>query len=399
MFKEIADTCYVPLLKLLKSCKHLRISLNTPLSLLEQMEKCGYKSWIDDMKLLIDKGQVEIVGSAAYHTLLTKVPPAIAEKQIILNEYALGYYYGRRTGFEGEKAILVKDLLGFFPPELAINSDLVSLVSNLGYEWILADESSFVDTPDVVGGSIVKFKNIKTALVVRSRELSNTLAFKRDSDISTLKDSLSSSNIVLALDGETFGHHNKDGISLLYNIYDQMLNMNNEFQKVTEYVNNYSAKVSSSLETVQESTWGTSDSDMIKGDIYPLWRVEGNKVNTLHWQLFNVVINSTSFDNKVVLHDEYSNVPLWDPKTIYSAEDMLLKDKVTLDILFMKCLSSDQFWWSSNKTLNNGIHLYDKDMLLSSLSLYSSYASLLKDPKLSSEINNLISDIKFELNK
>lgn len=39
VLKEIANTCYSPLLKLLKSKKNIQLTFNIPLSLLEWLEK------------------------------------------------------------------------------------------------------------------------------------------------------------------------------------------------------------------------------------------------------------------------------------------------------------------------------------------------------------------------
>ena len=113
-FRKVAGESYLPLVKFLKDKKYLKVTLNTPLSLLEQMDKYGYNEWLSDVKTLVESGRVELVGSGAYHPLLTKIPVDIAERQVILNEFGLGYYFGRRTGFEGESAVLVKNLNGFF---------------------------------------------------------------------------------------------------------------------------------------------------------------------------------------------------------------------------------------------------------------------------------------------
>lgn len=80
------------------------------------MDKYGYYEWIDDVKNLYDNERVELVGSGAYHPLLTQLPIELMEDQIILNEKGLGYYFGSRKDFEGSPAIMLKDVKGFFPP-------------------------------------------------------------------------------------------------------------------------------------------------------------------------------------------------------------------------------------------------------------------------------------------
>jgi predicted glycosyl hydrolase (DUF1957 family) len=197
-FNAIYSSCYYPLLKLIKNKKDFRVTLNTPLSLLQQMDAYGHSDWIELLKDLVSNEKIELMGSAAYHPLLTKIPQQIAEEEIILNEYGLGYYLGRRSGFEGEPSILIKDLNGFFPPELAVNQNLITSLCSLGYKWVIADELAVPKGPGIYE---LKEENIK--LVIRSRDLSNAISFKRDSDISEIKGMLNGDKVIV-LDGETW---------------------------------------------------------------------------------------------------------------------------------------------------------------------------------------------------
>ena len=124
-FNTICTQVYFPLIKYIKNKKNFSAVLSIPLSLIEQMDRYGHKSWIEDVKILFENERIELTGGAAYHPLLTKIPEIFVEKQIVLNEYGLGYYLGRKSGFEGEASIMIKNLDGFFPPELALNFDFV----------------------------------------------------------------------------------------------------------------------------------------------------------------------------------------------------------------------------------------------------------------------------------
>ena len=173
VFNDIASSCYLPLLKLIKNQKDFKVTLNVPLSLLQQMEYYGFSLWIDSLKELVDAGKVEITGSAAYHPLLTKIPVEYAEKQIILNEYGLGYYLGRKTGFEGEPSVMIRNLNGFFPPEMAIDESVLNILDDLGYKWVVVDESALAG--DNYRNRVIALKDRNIKLVVRDREMSNIL--------------------------------------------------------------------------------------------------------------------------------------------------------------------------------------------------------------------------------
>jgi len=164
VFRQVATECYIPLLKFIKNQKNSKFTLNVPLSLLEQMDKYGYNYWLNDLKDMVSSERVEILGSAAYHALLPKVPAQFVEREIVLNEYGLGYYLGARQGFEGEPSIMLKNVSGFFPPELAVSTDLLHTVSSMGYSWMLVDETSIhIEKLNAyVTGNIYNFSDIPT---------------------------------------------------------------------------------------------------------------------------------------------------------------------------------------------------------------------------------------------
>lgn len=362
-FNAIYSSCYSPLLKLIKNKKDFHVTLNTPLSLLQQMDSYGHSDWIDLLKELINAGKVEITGSAAYHPLLTKIPNNIVEEQIILNEYGLGYYLGRRNGFEGEPSILVKNLCGFFPPELAVNSSLVKTLAELGYSWVIADEPSVTSGPGI---HEISQENVK--LIIRNRDLSNTISFKRDSNIRDFSNMLNGDKIVV-LDGETFGHHNVEGLLLLENIVNHVHYLNGDLVSVSSFIDKVDNSTQlNSIEDIKESSWGTSDGEVLAGNVYPMWDNPGNKLHEALWKLQRDFI--ATFDNYFSEEEEVKdceNTPVW--------KEFPNKD-IQAKILFMQALSSDQFWWASHKIMPDGTVLYNENMVKRSLSIYRNLLSL-----------------------
>lgn len=390
IFKRIADECYIPLIRFLKNNKNFKVTLNTPLSLLELLDKYGYNSLISDMHVLLDRKQIELVGCGAYHPLLTKIPGPLAEKEIILNEYGLGYYFGRRQGFEGENAILISDINGFFPPELAVNNDVLGILDSLGYRWVVVDQTAVLNEEP---SSVYSFPNLSIKVLARNAQLSNMLAFARSSVIDGLSEALlSTNNHLLALDGETFGHHNKSGINLLYSIAEVLASINMTTATYSEYLNRSTYKEISGL---SESTWSSIVKDSVIVNTYPLWESENNLIQTCQWLLLNTIIRTPLNTETMIQDDNYANKALWNVETVLATiKDPILSRDIIKEAALMKLLASDQFFWSSGVTLPLGEHLYDKVMLEKFLDHYSSFLNLLPAEELSHDISSQIEELR-----
>lgn len=380
-FALIFNSCYAPLLKFIKSQKNFRLTLNIPLSLLEQLDKYGYVSWISELKDLVDSERVSLTGCAAYHALLTKIPPRFVEEQVQLNEYGLAYYLGRHTGFEGESSLLIKDLNGFFPPELAINEKVASSIKELGYQWILADECAISENVEHragiydYGDGDASFK-----VVIRDRDLSNLISFKRDDDISdvvsAIKDISKKKNYcIIALDGEAFGHHYKDGLLMLGNLISYLSQIGFDFATVDEIITETS-KCKGKLDVVRESCWGASDYDITQGTIYPFWQDLSNDTHNLQWDIVRQIF--TQFENTSLIDFStgYETLPIWNSAAVEHIGNPKVKQYVMVEVLLHKCMHSDQFWWASRKKLPIGVYLYNKDMITKAFDLFVQLANV-----------------------
>ncbi|MFA6982042.1 MAG: hypothetical protein WC243_03415 [Patescibacteria group bacterium] len=398
-FREIAHSSYIPLLKFLKTHKNVNISLNVPLSLLSQMDAYGYDSWISDLKDLVHNDRVELVGSAAYHPILTKLPREFAERQVILNEYGMGYYFGRHTGFEGEEAIMIKDLKGFFPPELAVNDDLVKMLNDLGYEWVLVDATAI---PESVNDShkygVFSLDNYNTKVVCRNRLFSNMLSFKRDLNMVEVIDSLNffkanNRSFCAVLDGEFFGHHFDKGIDFLELLAESMSEIGINIITISDYVRGDSVQRMSSI---SESSWGASDEDMKKGEFYPMWCNSKNAIHKLQWELLHELLDvytaSEYFDVKNP--DDYQILPVWLPKKMDDIKDKTLRKTLEVELAVNKALASDQFWWASGIGLPTGQILYSGDMIIRSLNMYKEVSKVLENRPFDRFVDESIENLK-----
>ena len=373
VLKDIVKNCYAPLLKVIKENKKLNLTMNIPLALLEQLDRLGYSNLIEDIKLLADQGRVELTGTGAYHPLLSKLPEEMVYKQIALNELAYGYYFGTDKDFEGEDCYMIKDVRGFFPPEMAINESLLKVLSDMGYEWVLLDEYAL---PEIVrkshqNGTYYALSNYSAKVLVRNRGLSNLLAFNRDFNVSATAEDIkrNGDNAILALDAETFGHHYKDGVGFFDNLMRELAKMGVEFGTISQALKYMEEKP---VSAVLESTWSTVDAD-----IYSMWVNEENPVNKALWDLFDFIhsravdlvdlIGSGESSRTGVLGNAPKPRPLWLEGSGYSEDSLLLNT--------LKSEQSDAFWWSAGADIAGKKNI-SKHMVLSVLEYYRGCAGL-----------------------
>ena len=354
------------------------------------MDRYGCGDWISDVKDLYAAERVELTGTAAYHPLLTKLSIESAEKQIVLNEYALGYYFGSRTGFEGEAAVMTKNIGGFFAPECAINSEVVSLVNELGYEWVLVDQTAI---PNLSYGGYEpvynKYGDLGVKIVARNKRLSDMLSFYRGSSIDQLLDSIftSGDTQVIALDGETFGHHNPSGLDMLEDLIDAVSTRGGSFSTVCHLLPEMKPK---NIEQVLESTWGASYEDMSAGNAYPYW--SGNDLQNNLGSLEKILgafqhdINGNGEN-----HDSAAQ-PLWFYESMTDTSEETKQYPKRL-FWIMKFEHSDKYWWSSKRAILGNPMLYHRGMVEKSLTYARDLVNSTPDSKEKDKILALVQDI------
>lgn len=187
IFKQAVNDLYIPLIRLIKSKKDMKITLSVPLSTLELLDKYGFEDQINDLKELYSSEKIDLVGSSAYGSLLDSLPNDAIENQIIYNEYSLGYYLGSRQGFEGESSILIKDLQGFVPSYFYINSQILKLVEGLGYNWVLTSEDCLPKKYKETSSCVYKMVGSEVNIVRVDEETRNIISSYKDRNISDLK--------------------------------------------------------------------------------------------------------------------------------------------------------------------------------------------------------------------
>lgn len=310
VLERISAECYQPLFQLINSHDKKLLTLNIQWALIEQLEKRGIGDVMSLMKKALADDKIELVTTAAYHPILPLISPEMAERQI------------RCDSEMKEERGIVPNSSGFYLPELAYDQGVIPTLKKFGVTWTVTDDVPFVARYGWAPfDRIVAVNGVRVFL--RSGLWSNLIAMEKISwpDFKMRfpgeirrwtrgKDCY----VVLAMDGETFGHHHKKLLSdFLEPLLETFGDNEREGVKIEPLGNIFRAfpKVSG---YVPPGSWSTSPVDCAKGDYFPLWRSPQNPVHETMWEISNLAVSCL---DKNLRHD--------------------------LEIL--KCQTSCQFWW------------------------------------------------------
>ena len=308
---RVVRESYRPIVDILKRNPGVRITLNINASLTEQLAQLGYQYVISGLREVAERGQIEFTGSAKYHPILPLIPANEVRRQIELNT-------------ETNRALFGKCYapVGFFPPEMAINLDVVALLVELGFRWVALDEVVSAEKADgSTWGTIAPFD---LTAILRNRRMSDYLSFVAPADnpqdfFSEFgKTEDSKALLITSFDGENLGHHRPGTDHLWEKIvtdpsvktltYSQLLDLPGPARAIT----------------LRPSSWSTRDEDLKHGAAFPLWQNPDNQLHSLQWSLTHLTIDAVSNSDRR-------------GDTGYASARLLLDE----------ALASDQYWWAS----------------------------------------------------
>jgi len=302
---EATEKSYQRIISALVRNPDIKMTLNITGCLLEKWQTLGCEMLIKDLDRLIQHGQVELTGSAAFHPILPLLPKAEIERQIKLNEKILNKYFGADL-----------KLNGFFIPEATYDRRLAKIIKKFGYDWILLDEISATGKINGVSyTTLYQDKNSKLKICFRSREFSKSYV---PQIIFKLIKKDKSKIAVTATDAELYGLRHND-VSATY----EKLLKRPEINTLT---------ISQFLASLREtevikpitSSWESTEEELARKQPFHLWYDKKNKIQVKLWQLANLAIKTVN---------KYQN----DPNFSWA--------RCHLD----KGLSSCTFWWASAK--------------------------------------------------
>lgn len=356
ILNRVAEESYQKIVEGLLNHPEIKLTLNINAGLTEMLAEYGWEKIIFGLKKLLERGQIEITGSAKYHPLLPKLPPVEIERQIEINTITNRQFFG--PAYQPK---------GFFPPEMAFSPKIGKMVQKLGFSWIILDETALAQKPDYSviykdkSGMIYFFRERKTSFKILSAQLGTA-------DI--LKESLTprldkNEYLLTAMDGETFGHHRPGLEQLLWDIGNL-----SQIQTIT---------LSSLLQLFKNqvviaplaSSWAFTNK---KTGNFPFqrWDDQDNEIHQKQWELTRLAIDLVEKDNrpqsrnlldKALFSDQYwwaSAKPWWSLETIEKGAFALLKAvkscrnteeraKIWAEELYAKIVATSIEWQRSGK--------------------------------------------------
>lgn len=306
--RRIADESYRKIFTGLKNIPRAKITLNINSVLCELLEQNNATDVLENIKELVDSGNIELTGSAKYHAFLPLLPESEIERQIRLNEEGLNKYFG--LGWKRG---------GFFSPEMAYSKKVATIAQKMGYKYIIVDELSFPDGKHPARDTVYEIKGLKEFYVF-FRERNFSFKILSASQISTMPGILrflesrfdKNEYTITGMDGETFGHHRPGLEKLLFDLLNypkidpisliDVLNLGFKKEKIEP----------------RPSTWASVPRDFEINEPFRRWNNPENQIQKFQWQLTNLAID--------IVH-----------------KDQKQKSREILD----HSLHSDQYWWAS----------------------------------------------------
>lgn len=355
--KKITRDSYSLILSILEKTKG-KITLNIPASLSLQLVKNNDSEIIRRIQILSDEGLVELTNTAAFHPLLPRLSAEEIKRQIGINTEINTKIFGIKTYRP----------VGFFPPEMAYSSRVGNVLEELGFEYVVLDEFSYPKHCGLISHDYIYIKRNKKdikniidqsnnnyyndlKLYFRSDELSNAVAMSGIKNLSQFESKIKAYNfkgknyLIIAIDGETFGHHQVGQDKLLSDIL-----LSSKYQIVTlSEIGKYFRIKKQIVPSV--SSWGSTENDLRKKIYWTNWSYPGNRIQKLQWQLYRLALKGYAKNTKDLRGREILN----------------------------RALHSDQFWWSSKKPYwHPAMIMAGADLLLEAIKLNSSVSKRIK---------------------
>ncbi|MFX1298591.1 MAG: hypothetical protein ACFFD2_27500 [Promethearchaeota archaeon] len=341
VLKKINDECYSKLFDIFLEFPFTKLTLNINGSLTELLYQYQFLATIEKIKETAQKGQLRFTGSGKYHPLLPLIPSSEVIHQIQINEDYNQQIFGS----------IYANPKGFFPPELAISNDVLDVIKNMNYKWTLV---SGIAHPNEWPNNIYYTHN-SLPIFFRDDVVSNEISFKQYgpmkflSKLQTLYDN-DDYYIITAMDGETFGHHNKDYEQEFLGTVFKEIEDQEEIQMIylDDLLNIF--KNGGEINPI-ESTWSTTPEDLTKNKHYPLWADPDNEI-----QMEQHRLRETAFQLFQHLENHSLKVPK-DHLEFYN------NARINLD----KGSQSCRLWWASKYNFNEDLIIRGNSFLVQSV--------------------------------
>ncbi|MFX1258565.1 MAG: hypothetical protein ACFFAN_11940 [Promethearchaeota archaeon] len=337
VIKQIVNESYRLIIDALRTHPEAKITLNINGTLTEQLYDYGYMDLIEGFATLASRGQIEFTGSGKFHPLLPLIPPPEIMRQIKLNNETNRKFFGK-----------VYNPRGFFPPEMAVSEEVFTSVKKSGFDWIIMSGIANI-LPVFPTNSISQHPN-KLKLIFRDDYISIDCAFDKINNVEAFFNRIKYKNTekdyycVLALDGETFGHHVKHAIKdFLIPLFDSLPHRQDvKICNVSEIVDKFPK---GETQNPRASSWSTMPYDLVHNVPFPLWFDPNNQIHIEQHRFFMYALTLIHLSGKY--REKMDN----NKKSIFDNARNLLD----------RGIHSCQQWWASKRPW------YSPDMILRGL--------------------------------
>ncbi len=337
VIKQIVNESYRPIIKALREHPEAKITLNINGTLTEQLHDFGYEDLLGLITTIASRGQIEFTGSGKFHPLLPLIPEPEIKRQINLNDETNQHFFGK-----------LYHPRGFFPPEMAISEEVLKTVKKAGFEWIVM--SGIANTLPEFPTNHISIHSSGLKLLFRDDYISIDCAFDKINNVETFINRLKYKNtsedmyVILAMDGETFGHHVKHAIKdFLIPLFQALPHRDDvKICTVSEIVDRFPKGFT---QTPQDSSWSTMPYDIATDVPFPLWFDPNNQIHFEQHRFFMYALTL------IHLSAKYRESMDDERKQIFDNARNLLD----------RGIHSCQSWWASRRPF------YSPDMILRGL--------------------------------
>ena len=337
VIKQIVNESYRPIIEALKSHPEVKITMNINGTLTEQLHDFGYDDLIEGITTLASRGQIEFTSSAKFHPLLPLIPEPEIRRQIKLNNETNRKFFGN-----------IYKPRGFFPPEMAVNEEVISSVKKEGFEWMIM--SGIANTLHEFPTTFISHHPNKLKLIFRDDYISIDCAFDKINNVEAFVSRLYYRNtsedyyVILAMDGETFGHHVKHAIdNFLIPLFEALPHRQDvKICTVSDIIDKFPL---GEKQTPRASSWSTMPYDLAHDVPFPLWDDPNNEIHREQHRFFMYALTLIHLSAKYYESMDYEKKKIFD-----NARNLLDRG-----------IHSCQQWWASKRPW------YSPDMILRGL--------------------------------
>ncbi|MDD5084019.1 MAG: hypothetical protein PHT88_03780 [Candidatus Moranbacteria bacterium] len=270
---QVTQESYALLPELMRRYPRMRFTINFSGSLLELLETHGYHALLEEYRELAADGRIELVGSAMYHPILALFPEDEIRRQIIMHTEMNRKIFG--------DAYRPK---GFYIPEMTYSKKVADVVHALGFEWLILDEFHFPKgKPRSDTRYVIKDNGLR--VLFRNRSFSKTFP---PEFILTHRHEIEDQAIIIAHDGELYGHWHKDDKGYYEKAFtDSGITM----PTVSEYLDTLKKEKEV---TPRESSWESLEEELAANNPFILWNASDNAIHQALWRFARFVIKTVN---------------------------------------------------------------------------------------------------------